>query len=70
MDKKIPLPNGHSENWDDLNGTEFNPTITHGIAGLGYFFLTLINNRDHPIVPLKTFFTDLSESYYPYFEKS
>ena len=70
VDKKIPLPNGHSENWDDLNGTEFNPTITHGIAGLGYFFLTLINNRDHPIVPLKTFFTDLSESYYPYFEKS
>jgi HopA1 effector protein family/Phosphotransferase enzyme family len=56
VDKKIPLPNGYSDNWSDLNGTEFNPTVTHGIAGLGYFFLTLIDNKDHPIEPLKTFF--------------
>lgn len=56
LDKKIPLPNGYSDNWNDLNGTEFNPTVTHGIAGLGYFFLTLIRSKDHTIEPLNTFF--------------
>jgi HopA1 effector protein family/Phosphotransferase enzyme family len=56
VDKKIPLPNGYSDDWNDLNGTEFNPTVTHGLAGLGYFLLTLIGSKDHPIIPLKTFF--------------
>jgi thiamine kinase-like enzyme len=58
VEKKIPLPNGHSDNWKDLNGTEFNPTVTHGIAGLGYFFLTLIEGKDLKVVSLSTFFNN------------
>ena len=45
-DFDIAFPNKYAKNWDDASGEEFNPTLTDGLAALGYFFLRLADNND------------------------
>lgn len=45
INKNYPFPNGYSENSEIELDSEFNPTLKHGISGLGYFFLMLAYNK-------------------------
>lgn len=41
LDLNIPFPNAYVTSWGDELGGEFNPTLSEGLAALGYFFLGL-----------------------------
>ncbi len=41
IEMNLPFPNAYANNWDDPIGSEFCPTFSHGLAGIGYFFLDL-----------------------------
>jgi thiamine kinase-like enzyme len=55
LDKRVPIPNGYADSWNDDTGTEFNPTVTKGLAGIGYFFLTLLENEDLNLTLIRNF---------------
>lgn len=65
IEKGIPFPNGYSESLDDPTRTEFNPTLTHGLTALGYFFLALSDNKNHPVVPLTTIYGSQIPNLFP-----
>lgn len=46
LDKNLPFPNAFGIDWDDEYGSEFNPTLLQGLAGLGYFFMDLSEQKD------------------------
>lgn len=46
MDKNLPFPNIFGKGWNDEYGSEFNPTLLQGLAGLGYFFMDLSEQED------------------------
>ncbi|MEZ0609398.1 phosphotransferase [Fibrella sp. WM1] len=52
VDSRMPFPHGYIQSTNEVAHTEFNPTLTHGLAALGYFFLLFLDNIDTPIVEL------------------
>lgn len=52
INRRMPFPNGYVVDANNLVSSEFNPTLTHGLAALGYFFLLFVENPDVTIEDL------------------
>lgn len=65
LDMNIPFPNAYVADWNERFGSEFNPTITHGLAALGYFLLDLSEQKaKNKILILKPFEKLFSADFY------
>jgi hypothetical protein len=53
LNTNMPLPNAYGST--SIFNSEFNPTITHGLAAIGYFFLMLADFGNDRIKPLNQF---------------
>lgn len=58
IEANLPLPNAYGN--QSIFNAEFNPTITHGLAAIGYFFLMLADVGNGRIEPLSKFYTSIS----------